>query len=376
MKYYLSAESALKWLEVPCVYHIKKDELYELDDKSFLFMKTCASDRGCVSKDAEFISYCLKECILSKKKVTCMRPPILKSPVPSLRYLELQITNRCNLRCRHCYIGAGKSAELPVNQISDILREFESLQGLRVLITGGEPLVHRHFQDINNIFPAFSVRKVLFTNGVLLNRRYIRELNVDEIQVSIDGLENAHDVIRGKGTFRKAMRSIKIALDSGLDVSVATMIHAKNLKDFDTMGKLFQDMGIKDWTVDVPCVAGRLAKNKRFQIKPEVGGKYLRYGYGGGMHASSSGFACGLHLMSVMADGRVAKCTFYSDSPVGKAEEGLRECWQRIKPIRLEELHCDCSYLESCRGGCRYRAELFGDPKGKDLYKCHSYDIG
>ena len=200
-------------------------------------------------------------------------------------------------------------------------------------------------------------------------------MNVEEIQVSIDGLENAHDALRGKGTFRKAIRSIKLALDSGLDVSVATMIHSQNLKDFDHLETLFQDMGIKDWTVDIPCVTGRLAKNKQFQINPELGGKYLRYGYGGGMHASSTGFACGLHLMSVMADGRVAKCTFYADTPVGKAAEGIRECWQRIKPIRLEELHCDCSYLESCRGGCRYRAELSGNPLGKDLYKCHSYHL-
>jgi radical SAM protein with 4Fe4S-binding SPASM domain len=375
MKYYLSAESALKWLELPCVYQIKKDELYELDENSFHFMKTCASEQGCFSNDADFISYCLKEGIITRKKVTQKQPPMVKSPVPSLRYLELQITERCNLRCRHCYIGAGASSELSVDQISNILREFESMQGLRVLITGGEPLVHKQFQDINTILPAFPLRKVLFTNGLLLDKKSLKALHIDEFQVSIDGLEKAHDSLRGKGTFRRAFRAIKLALDSGFDVSVATMVHAKNLKDFDTMEKLFRDMGIKDWTVDVPCVTGRLGKNKQFQIKPELGGKFLRYGYGGGMHASSPGFACGLHLMSVMADGRVAKCTFYAATPAGNIEEGLRTCWKRIMPIRLKELHCDCSYLESCRGGCRYRAGLLGDPLGEDLYKCYSYNL-
>jgi radical SAM protein with 4Fe4S-binding SPASM domain len=79
--------------------------------------------------------------------------------------------------------------------------------------------------------------------------------------------------------------------------------------------------------------------------------------------------------MSVMADGKVAKCSFYSDRSVGRIEEGLRICWQRIRHIRLDELRCECEYIESCRGGCRYRACLLGDPLGKDLYRCALYGI-
>jgi radical SAM protein with 4Fe4S-binding SPASM domain len=134
-------------------------------------------------------------------------------------------------------------------------------------------------------------------------------------------------------------------------------------------------MGIKDWTVDIPCIAGRLTDHSDFHIAPERGGKFLRYGYGDGLHSGESGFACGLHLAAVMADGRVSKCTFYADSPVGRVEDSLRECWERVKPIRLDELACDCEYIESCRGGCRYRAGLLGDPLGKDFYRCALYDI-
>ncbi len=76
-----------------------------------------------------------------------------------------------------------------------------------------------------------------------------------------------------------------------------------------------------------------------------------------------------------MADGTVTKCTFYSDRPVGTIKEGLRECWKRTRPVSLKDLRCDCEYLETCRGGCRYRAELIGDPLGKDLYKCFLHDI-
>ena len=428
MKYFLTRDTVIKWLETPSIYHIEKDDLYELDNESFEFLQNCASENGCnvesASDRSEFIDYCLKEGILTKGKVSVKRPPLIKSPDPSLRYLELQITNKCNLKCKHCYIGdrniftlpqplpsrEGKIRENPikkegiimgkeiinksplpsrervrvrgikkdellVNQIRAILKEFEEMQGLRVLISGGEPLMHSKFKEINKMLPEFFLRKVLFTNGLLLNKRILKKLNVDEIQVSIDGLEDAHDSLRGKGTFKLAIEAVKNAIDSGFEVSISTMVHPKNLEDFEEMEKLFKDIGIKDWTVDVPCVTGRLKENDQFSISPELGGKYLGYGFGEGLHSGASGFGCGLHLMAVMADGRVSKCTFYSDSPVGRIKDGLRECWQRIKPIRLDELKCDCSYIESCRGGCRYRATLLGDPCGKDFYKCKMYDI-
>ncbi|MEW6416616.1 MAG: radical SAM protein [Nitrospirota bacterium] len=394
MRYFLDRDAVLKLIEKPSVYHIAKDDLYELDSDSFEFLNNCASESGCNVKENDFIDYCLKEGILTVDKVSVKRPPLIKSPHPSLRYLELQITNKCNLKCKHCYINppsppfskGGKGgfeklsskqsfSELSINQIRDILKEFEEMQGLRVLITGGEPLIHKGFKEINKMLPEFFVRKVLFTNGLLLNKKVLKKLNVNEIQISVDGLENAHDSLRGKGTFKRAIEAVKLAIDSNFEVSISTMVHSKNLGEFDEMERLFKDMGIKNWTVDIPCITGRLQENPEFQISPEQGGKYLRYGYGNGLHAGASGYACGLYLMAVMADGRVSKCTFYSDSSVGRIEDGLRECWQRIKPIRLDELKCDCKYIESCRGGCRYRAQLLGDPFGKDLYKCNFYGI-
>jgi len=374
MKCFLSKDVVLKWLEAPSVYHLKRDELYELDEESFLYL-TNSSNRDCSKNERDFIDYCLKEGILvTTETFPKKHPPLMKSPEPSLRYLELQVTERCNLRCRHCYIKKDILSELPVDAIRSALREFEEMQGLRVMITGGEPLLHRNFSDINALLPEFSLRKILFTNGLLLRRELLEGLAFDEIQVSVDGMEESHDALRGKDTFRKAMEAIELALSIGFEVSVATMVHAKNLADFEEMEHRFIGMGIKEWTVDVPCVAGRLQDNREFEVGPEEGGKFLSFGFGEGYHSGSPGFACGPHLMSVMANGRVAKCSFYEDQPAGKIGNGLRACWHRIKPVRLAELACDCGHIESCRGGCRYRAALLGDPYGKDLYRCFLYD--
>ncbi len=375
MSYYLTRQSVLKWLETPAVYHIAKDELYELDNESFRFFRECASDGGCTTKDSAFIDYCVEEGLLTKEKVSVRRPPLVKSPEPSLRYLEFQITGACNLRCKHCYIGTGSGRHFPIGQAKDVLGEFERMQGLRVLITGGEPLLHPDFDAFNELLPDFAFRKVLFTNGILLKNGTLKRLKVHEIQVSIDGLERAHDSLRGTGTYERSMNAIKHALDAGFEVSVSTMVHAANLDDFDDMERQFRGMGIKEWTVDVPCTTGRLTENAEFQISPERGGKYLGYGYGGGMHSRGEGYGCGLHLMAVTPDGRAAKCTFFDNRAVGAVAEGLAACWQRIKPIPLESLGCDCEYLTVCRGGCRYRAEILSGYKGKDLYRCALYGI-
>lgn len=387
MRFYLSDRCVLRWLETPCVYDRLNDELYELDGKAFEFLTECASKGGgkAPAADRDFLDYCLSEGILTEESPGRENPPPCKSPEPSLRYLELQVADRCNLKCRHCYIGKPGNRELTVEQVDRVLDEFEEMQGLRLLITGGEPLMHSRFDEIAARLPDHGFRKVLFSNGVLLDRAALKDLNVDEIQFSVDGLEGGHEILRGKGTYRKVLRSVEESLSAGIAVSVATMIHRGNLGEFEGMERLFKGLGVRDWTVDVPCVTGALTENPLLQVPPEAAGVFLRYGYGAGLHGGGRGYACGLHLMSVLADGNAAKCSFYAHSPVGSIDEGLRTCWSRVVPIPLSELRCaegSCRVIESCRGGCRYRAGLaHGDSaagpvsRERDYCKCYQYDI-
>lgn len=387
MRYYLSKHCSLKLLETPAVYDLRADELYELDEAAFAFLRSCASAEGGEgdAADRDFLDYCIAEGMVSARPPgrgpqRQHSPPLLQSPLPSLRYLELQITDRCNLRCRHCYVGPPQGRELPLETVERVLTEFEELQGLRLLITGGEPLMHRRFGEINALLPRYAFRKILFTNGLLLDKRLVKELAVDEVQLSIDGMEEGHDALRGKGAYAKAMRALEAALETGMAASVSTMAHAKNLGEFDAMDALFRKLGVKDWTVDVPCAAGNLKDHPLLQIGPREGGRYLNYGFGGGLHGGGEGYACGLHLLAVLADGTVAKCAFYAEVALGSVAEGLRECWSRLKPVRLEELQCaavSCAVLDQCRGGCRYRAAAAagGDRLERDPYKCKAYDI-
>lgn len=400
MRYYLASNHVLKRLETPSLYDIKGDELYELDEQAFEFLERCSESEGCSgdSADKEFLAFCISEGILSDTPVKVRIPHAAFRPVltafPSLRYLELQITDRCNLRCKHCYIDNEEQNELSPGAIKDILDEFELMQGLRLLITGGEPIAHSDFDSVNALLPGYGFRKILFSNGLLLDKKLLRTLNVDEIQFSVDGMEHGHNALRGEGAYRKVMNSIEGAQALGIPVSVASMVHGGNVGEFPAMEALFKDMGIKDWTVDVPCITGRLKNNVLFHLPPAEAGQYLHYGFGGGLHGGGDGHACGLHLMSVLANGAVAKCAFYAHSPLGIVSEGLQTCWTRLKPVRLEALQCadiHCPVIDKCRGGCRFRASITpGDnlpdalsqdikseaaQNRRDIYKCFAYGI-
>lgn len=384
MNYYLSNNFALKWLEDTCLYDLKNDELYELDEEAFDFLKDCKSQEGCNIEqiNQDFLHFCLSEHILTKEAYSRKTVPLIKSPIPSLRYLELQITDKCNLKCKHCFVGKSQNNELPIAIIEKILDEFLQMQGLRVMITGGEPLMHRGFERLNMILPKYACRKVLFTNGLLLNSQILKNLNVDEIQFSIDGMERGHDALRGKGTFLSVIEKLQNAKEIGFPVSVATVVHCDNLDEFDEMETFFKEIGIKDWTVDIPSPVGNLLDNPSFQVPPHIAGRYLNYGFGDNYHSSAEGFACGLHLLSVLAGGAIAKCAFYCAVPIGHIEEGLRKVWGRLKPVNLKELECfdiSCPVINSCRGGCRYRASTACNEKGenykRDIYKCLAHGI-
>lgn len=380
MRLSLSAHCALKRLEEPSVYDLVSDELYELDEEAFEFLRTCASKSGAEAERNDLIDYCLDEGILTDKAVSSRRAEVIPSPspspTPSLRYLELQITRRCNLNCRHCYLGPSRNTDLSYEDIKRVLEEFESMQGLRVLVTGGEPILHPEFERINELLGSFRLRSILFTNGFSVPDETLKNLKVHEIQISIDGLEAAHDSLRGKGSFRRAVDTLKRAQAKGFEVSVSTMVHTGNLRDFDEMDSMFRDLGIRDWTVDIPCVEGNLAENRNFYLSPEDSGKLLEYGFGEGLHGGGTGYSCGHHLMSVTAEGKCAKCAFYEDTPVGDIREGLYDSWMKVEQIPLLELECDCDVLDLCRGGCRYRAQQMSKDlsmKAKDLYRCVLY---
>jgi radical SAM protein with 4Fe4S-binding SPASM domain len=369
---FLAPEVVLKRLEAPHVYHLTPDELYEVNDQALDFLRACDGSRRLadLGPDPEFLDFCLNEGLLRLTDEPRPTPVHLggQAPVPSLRYLEVQITRRCNLACRHCYLGPARARDLAPEAFGRLVADLVSISGLRIMISGGEPLSHPRFGEINDRLAGTPLRRVLLTNGTLLTPETARRLEFHEVQISLDGLEAGHDALRGPGSFQRALAGLRAAREAGLAVSVATMVHPANLTEFEGLARLLDDLGVIEWGIDAPCLTGPEAEG--LAVSPAEAARAMAYGFGGGFHGEDGGgYTCGRHLATVTPEGMLAPCGFYE--PLGPVEDGLARIWSRRKWISLEELDCaGCPHLDVCGGGCRFRA---GSPRGRDPVMCAVY---
>ncbi|MEW5913685.1 MAG: radical SAM protein [Thermodesulfobacteriota bacterium] len=373
----LADHVCLRQLEQPCLYDRRRDELYELNQEGFEALRRCRGHLTLaqVALEPEFQQVCLKEGLIVLNDQPWPRPLALgPSPEPSLRYLELQITWRCNLACGHCYLGPAQAVDLPLERIADLAREFEVMGGLRLMLSGGEPLLHPRWSEVNAALAALPLRRVLLTNGLLLRGPTLEELHCEEVQISLDGTQAGHDRLRGPGSFVRALAAAQAVRDSGRDLSIATMVHAGNLDQFEALEEIVRGLAAIEWGIDAPSRSGRLADNPELAVSPAQAAQAMGHAFGGAFHGGGEGMACGLHLCTVAADGLVAQCGFYLDQPLGRAEEGLWTCWQRRRLLALTELTAcaQCAALDDCGGGCRFRA---ANLLGPDLVMCALHGV-
>ncbi|MCX9085479.1 MAG: radical SAM protein [Candidatus Methanoperedens sp.] len=378
----LAPDYILRELESPVVYDIIKDDLYEIDHEAFEFLKKCTGnnpfpDLLLNGTSDENIDYMVDEGIIRMTGGNELR--IVKashSPVPSLRYLLLNITNNCNLKCKHCYLNNPGKLEMDPVLFEKTVSQFEEMGGLKLMISGGEPLIHSRFWELMEILQSHELRVILLSNGTLINRTIAKKLSklVHEVQVSIDGIRS-HDLIRGKGSYARSMKGISYLMEAGIPVSIATMAHKFNRDEFDEMEDIFSKIEAISWSVDVPCIVGNLCQNRDLVLDLEEAAKYLKYGFGAGAHESTGDHTCGSHLCSVAPDGSVSKCGFFDNEPSGHVND-LRSSWDNICRSflwKLDELECkDCPVLAECKGGCRFRAKQYKGILAPDPLMCYA----
>jgi MoaA/NifB/PqqE/SkfB family radical SAM enzyme len=369
----LEKDVHLKQLEMPVVYKTGNDSLYEVDLGTLDFLKKC-DGRSKVSElepEIGFFEYILSENIALLSNEPEFRPHgVGVNEKPSLRYLLVEITESCNLSCKHCYQGGSQPRNLELKSISTIAEQFEAMGGLRLIISGGEPLMHPDFKEINRLMEGRAFRSILLTNATLINEDFVSSNRFDEVQVSLDGLEIGHDLLRGKGSFQRSLENIRRLRKAGISVSIASMIHADNYCEFAGLGELVRELGALSWSIDVPSKTGRLVDNDQMLPPLDQVKSIMQMQFGAEIHDSVDDLICGAHLGCVKATGAFTKCGFYENWSGGDISEGLKKCWMNLPRMRLSELECDCEFIEECKGGCRYRAECYNGKNGADPVKC------
>jgi Fe-coproporphyrin III synthase len=122
-----------------------------------------------------------------------------------------KITNKCNLRCKHCPFWRRSGQEQDFEGIVATMERLRRLGVMILILEGGEPLIWRDgektFRDVvaaaRNIFPCVCAT----TNGTIP----WSDLPLDRVWVSLDGPGSIHDAIRGDGVFNRVMANLKEA---------------------------------------------------------------------------------------------------------------------------------------------------------------------
>jgi radical SAM protein with 4Fe4S-binding SPASM domain len=167
------------------------------------------------------------------------------------RNVYLYITDKCQLRCRHCYMGErlDVAAVMPKPEVLRNLDLWRRMGGSKLSILGGEPTLHPEFLEIVNAAKGFGYEKVILnTNGLPYARKVLRSVAPEDfsyIQVSLDGASPAtHDLIRGRGTFEAAWSTTRELCERQFDTRIICTVNRANLADCLDLLPLADEAGV------------------------------------------------------------------------------------------------------------------------------------
>lgn len=141
---------------------------------------------------------------------------LVSYPLIPPEHAYFSLTARCNLRCLMCDISKNPSRredELSTAQIKDIIRQIDDMDIRHLIFSGGEPFLKKDFFNILEYASESSIGRIdIITNGTFLDEDNIKRLTglrLNHISISLDGLRETNDSIRGKGVFQMAESNIE-----------------------------------------------------------------------------------------------------------------------------------------------------------------------
>jgi radical SAM protein with 4Fe4S-binding SPASM domain len=155
---------------------------------------------------------------------------------------DIEVTARCNMDCRHCYINlpagdnAARSRELSIGEIADIAAQAIDMGAVWCLITGGEPLLRQDFAEIYMMLKRKGLLVSVFTNATLLNEELIKlfkKCPPRDIEVTVYGVtkETYECVTRRPGSFEKFMNGLNMLIENGIRIRLKAMAIKSNLHE-------------------------------------------------------------------------------------------------------------------------------------------------
>jgi radical SAM protein with 4Fe4S-binding SPASM domain len=328
-------------------------------------------------------------------------------------FIQWHITERCNLRCLHCYQQEPQSAELPLSAIKEVIDEaadmvwdWEESHGVKLSmsynVSGGEPFLRGDIFEILEEIAWKGADIYVLSNGTLIDKgiaRKLADLKIKGVQISIEGPESVHEEIRGKGSFEAAIRGVKNLIEAGLMVTLNSTLSTVNSKYFFELVDLAKYLGVQrlGFSRLVPYGRGAVMLDKMIATE-EVKSLYSRiFSLDTGLlkivtgdpvasqlvmpdvgedmgDTAVGGCAAGVSGLTILSDGAVTPCRRLN-IPIGNVTtDSLRELWAE-SPV-LEALRdrskyggkCGtCKRWANCRG-CRAIAYAYSKGNGSGNY--------
>jgi radical SAM protein with 4Fe4S-binding SPASM domain len=333
-------------------------------------------------------------------------------------YAVWEITLRCDLACRHCGSRAGRERpeELTTAEALDVVRQMADLGVREVTLIGGEAYLRDDWTEIARSVRARGMQCTITTGGrgfTVDRARAAKDAGVQSVSVSIDGLRETHDALRGfQGSFDAAIGAMRNLREAGIPVATNTQINRASLGELEAIFDVIAAERIHGWQVQLTVAMGRAADEESLLLEPyqvidvmprlarlkaRADGLKIRLwpgnniGYFGPHESVLRAFmpnkhvgSCGAGRMTlgIEANGDIKGCPSLptADYVGGNLRDySLRDIWERAAPLRFtRERTVDdlwgfcrsCYYAEACLAGCSWTTHvLFGRPGNNPF--CH-----
>ena len=162
--------------------------------------------------------------------------------------LQIHATTRCNLACAHCYSSSspGATATLPADAVCRLIEDAAQLGFRIVSLSGGEPLIYEGLDEIIATAVRCGARINLVSNGILIrSARYERHAGkFSVVALSLDGLAERHNTIRGSGKSFEQVKAASAALRAqGQAFGIIHTLCSESMDEIEEIAALASDWG-------------------------------------------------------------------------------------------------------------------------------------
>ncbi len=317
-------------------------------------------------------------------------------------------TNKCNLKCSHCYqdAGAAKEEELTTAEGKKLIDEI-ARAGFKVMIfSGGEPLLRPDIYELVAYASSKGLRPVFGTNGMLITKEVAQKLKdagAQAMGISLDSLDEAkHNKFRGlPDAYSKTIQGMKNCREVGLPFQIHTTVMDWNKEEVCEVIDFAVEMGaiasylfflipvgrgvfIEQNAVEVQeyedLLKKIMAKQKEvpISIKPTCAPQFTRVAIEMDIELNerfTRGCLAGLTYCIISPTGVVRPCAYMVEEAGNVHEKAFDEIWQESQVFKtLRTKHYEgtcgtCDYNNIC-GGCRARSAYYhnGNILAEDTY--------